>query len=467
MTNTNRIVNLLSSAVVIFLAATACSVANDVNERTALIDATPRVSATSVAATLEIPVAMPTATESMPTAKATQANLSSSESASAIEQTDKLIEPTPGVFSVGETQHLQLPRPLASLGSAPGVESDGKYIYWELINSGDIYRYPLDHGEIEIFATTSFEHVAPSQPGEVPFGVMTDITIGEDWLIVADSKASSLATPFKLKAINLQDKTEKLIDSSEEATPIFAFAVSRNSVVWTRLHYHEDENCQVESVLTVMNLETDERRELDRICADDNYRWGYLSGIGISEDKVIVVKQFSDVQGGGIEVHLFDLATGQSQTISRDDGRKFGPTISGAWTAWVGYPNEEEMGPESPPYTVLYNWQTGEYRELHPDYEFGLDEPFIEQGRWLYWDDLGSTPWQLVYDLETGEEVRFPTNADNFNDGFVDDWQIRGNTIIWSKSKLNGEMDPSDDDVYLYWKTGADLNTLLTQEAAE
>ncbi len=356
------------------------------------------------------------------------------------------------------TQELRLPDSSVNMSGAYSINTDGTYIYWPM--AGSIYRYPLAHGEIEQFATTTYEY-HPNQPGGAPEqGVLGPILIeSNEWLITLDLKAALIYTPIKIRAINLQDGTEKVLYASEEDVSLSAPDTSMGRVAWAKV-FHEEGDCAMESALLLYDLATDERREVARACADDNYMWTPMGGIGLSGRYLVAVKQHADSQGGGMEVHLIDVDAGTSEILATSDSRLFGPTISEKWVAWNEYPEGDEIGPETPPSTVIYNLETKERRTIkHEGDLYGLDEAFIVEGRWLYWDYLTQPHWKPIYDLNTGEEFRFLLEGPNES---VDDFVIRGDTMIWSvhvrKDQANAPVE-----AYLRWRTGADPKVLMTQ----
>lgn len=330
--------------------------------------------------------------------------------------------------------------------------------------AGDIYRYPLNSdGEIERFLTTSYEHHTPTQGGVPASGVLEYFLIEGEWLIALDTEVNVIVTPFKFRAVNLRDGTEKILDWSDEAASFSLFAAEDGKVAWLREYYYEDSECEWESAIIVYDLETDQRIEMDRACATDNYKWFVRMDVDISESYVTAVKQYSDAKGGAQEIHLIDIDSGVAQILSASDKRrKFGPEVSRNWVAWKNYPEETEIGLEYFPSAIIQNLETGEQREIKLDGDlYGLDEPIIFDGRWLYWDYLNQeTPWKPVYDLNTWEEYRLVLQGSN---ELLDDFRIRADTVVWSVRTRTYRAD-EQPDIYLRWRTGAPPEVLLTQE---
>ncbi|HHW87365.1 MAG TPA: hypothetical protein GX400_14295 [Chloroflexi bacterium] len=216
-----------------------------------------------------------------------------------------------------------------------------------------------------------------------------------------------------------------------------------------------DPNCQGNSIVTMINLATDERQELHRGCIRDAFYYDPFAGVALTEAWIALVRRNSDALGGGSEIVLWNRQTNAQQVISGDDYSRF-PAMSGDWVAWLVAPENHEIGPDSPEYTVLHQLSTGHQQKLYPTY--GTDAPHLTDGRWLYWRKLANPePWQSVYDLSTGRLYTFTTDSPTFS---LYSWEIRGNTIAWSLDEMK-----SDDGIpngYLRWRTGADPTVLMT-----
>ncbi len=361
------------------------------------------------------------------------------------------VSATPEANSI-KTGSLFLPQVGAS-----GIRSTEDYIYWTQFQSSTAYRYPLSGGDVELFIPTLHQS---------PEGVILELDVDGDWLLALDAEYAAVYSPFALRAFNLQTGEEKIIledESEQTSTPIFA--VSDNWVVWSRIQASGEESCSAYSTLAVQNLIRDELRELDRSCVDDNYMWNITSGIGISKNKVVAIKQLADSQGGGRQIVLFDIDAGTSEVISGRNRHNSLPAISGKWAAWKVYPDDGDISPETPDFTVLLNLESGEQREFH--HGIGLDDPILQNERWLYWQNLGATPWQTVYDLSTGKEYRFTTEVDQQSaDALTTDWQIQGHTIVWVNSLNDDPADPRTGD-YLYWRTGESIEGILAEGSTQ
>ena len=141
-------------------------------------------------------------------------------------------------------------------------------------------------------------------------------------------------------------------------------------VVWTRLQRSEAKDC-AETVLTVYDLKTGEPRELDRHCADNDSMWVMPH---MSDDHIVVERDLSDSKGGGSDIYLFDLASGQARALT-GNGRSSMPDISGRWVVWKDGPRFKEGR------TVVYDMESGDEKIIAA----GHLDPHVANGRWVYW----------------------------------------------------------------------------------
>jgi hypothetical protein len=326
------------------------------------------------------------------------------------------------------------------------VVTDETYIYWVPEEGASLYRYPLLGGDIETIASTRF-----------PNGTLSVLRplINGDWLVFMDTQYQLVYTPYILRAINVEDGLEYEIvtDAQAEALPP-SYAISADRIVWTTLEKSKDPTCSADSVLVVQNIRSAERRELDRVCIDNNYMWEVISTIGISGNYVIAAQFFSDAKGNGRYIHLFDLTTGTSTQLNEQEYGRM-PALNGDWVAWLTMRDGNDLDGN----TIVLNLKTGVRKEITPP--IFSDEPFIVANRWLYWDGLGGN--QLaIYDLATDEVLTIKTTNLSDEEATTGKWYIKDNTIAWSINVMD-PAKPGSFDVYLEWLTGADPKTLLTQ----
>lgn len=334
--------------------------------------------------------------------------------------------------------HLDLPEYVG------WVVTDETYIYWG--SSQTISRYPLDGGKIEAFAVTQYDNgtlsvLQPQRSGK--------------WLIFMDTQYPLLYTPFVFRAINLQNSAEYelLSDQREDALPP-TYAINGDWVVWTTLVESETAGCSADSMLVVQNIISAERRELDRICIDNNYMWEFNSTIGISKEYIVAAQQLSDTKGGGRRIYLFSRETGQSTLLT---GESYGrmPALNGDWVAWLDMRSPDDAEGN----TIVLNLKTGEQKTIQPP--IFSDEPFLVGNRWLYWDGLSGN-LLAVYDLMTDTTHTLRTTARADNEATTGGWYLTERMIVWSENIFD-PVDPGKRDVYLHWGIAADLTSLLIE----
>jgi hypothetical protein len=317
---------------------------------------------------------------------------------------------------------------------------DESYLYWVgRQDPGTLFRYPLKgDGEIEPVVHTQFEG------GELY--AIPPIRSG-DWLIFFDTPASAQGVTWALRALNLSDGSEQILleEPGDPASWPGAYADAAGDwVVWSRTRSAEELSC-TETILALYNLETGERRELERECAEDNRMWTMPH---ISGEHVVVEQDLPDSKGSDNNVYLYDLTTGE-RTALTTDGCSSMPHISGEWVVWRGGPRHS-YGTE----TVLYNWRTEEQFILthEPRHYARLS------GRWLCW--VKPRPFEplYVYDLETRQLLLVTTPGENQD---IKDVAIHGNTIAWSLI-LDFEHAPPQDSL-LVWGTLQPPGEAVTQ----
>jgi len=305
---------------------------------------------------------------------------------------------------------------------------DDTYLYWALHKGGRIFRYPLVGGEVETVASTRFED------GELT--VLPPIRSG-DWLIFLDTPRSAEGVTWTLRALNLSDGTEQVvIEEAGDRTSWPGPLVDADGdwVVWSRTSRSEDKDC-VETILAMYNLRTGERRELERSCAEDQHMWVFPH---LSDDLLVVEQDLPDSKGGGNNIYLYDLTSGE-RTALTEDGRSSMPAISIPWVAWKAAPRFS-YGP-----TLLYNLDTEEQEVIHCPRCSQLGPQLA--GHWLYWQPSAKKPL-YVYDLEAEQLLLVATPGENED---FEDVGIYDDTIAWCLD-LDSEHAPPEDYL-LEWRT--------------
>ena len=203
-------------------------------------------------------------------------------------------------------------------------------------------------------------------------------------------------------------------------------------VVWTRLQRSEAKD-YAETVLTVYDLKTGEPRELDRHCADNDSMWVMPH---MSDDHIVVERDLSDSKGGGSDIYLFDLASGQARALT-GNGRSSMPDISGRWVVWKEGPRFKEGR------TVVYDIESGDEKIIAA----GHLDPHVANGRWVYWLMSAKEPLR-VYDLKTDRLLTVAEPGENEN---LESVAVYDDTIAWYRNLDFEHAAPVDG--LLEWRT--------------
>lgn len=326
------------------------------------------------------------------------------------------------------------------------VMTDDRYIYWSQVDGGEIYRYPLAGGAIEVVASSRFDSGTLS---------VLPLVISGDWLLFMDTQYQLVYTPFIFRAHNLHSEVEvELIANQDHDALPPSYAAAGDWVVWTTLVESQEAGCSADSILVVQNIISAESRELDRVCIDDNYMWNVTGVIGITKQYIVADQRLPDATGAGRRIYLFDLDTG-SRTLLTDDRYGRMPAINGDWVAWLDMRDASDAEGN----TIVLNLRIGERKEITPP--IFSDEPFIFGNRWLYWDGLGGN-LLAVYDLTTDKIYTLRTTSHTDEEAVTGNWYLTEHAIVWSETVFD-PVSPEKRNVYLHWLTGPDLETILGQ----
>lgn len=318
------------------------------------------------------------------------------------------------------------------------VSLDDTYIYWVgAANPRAISRYPLaGPGDVEA--------VAVSRYSDGDLSIYPALR-SADWLIFLDSPLSAQGVTWAIRALNMKTGQEQIV--AEELHDLASWPgpfldADGDWVVWTRSQFSQTNDCG-ETVFAARNLETGEQRELDRVCAETNYMWNIPH---ISGNNIVVEKDLPDSQGGGNDIYLLDLASGQVRALT-DNGRSSMPDISGRWIVWKSGPRFREGR------TVVYDIETGDERIIaagHPD-------PHVANNRWVYWLSGAKEPIR-VYDLQTHRLLTVAEPGVNEN---LQNVVVYGDMVAWYRD-LDFEHAPSNG--ILEWRN---LPSTTEQPAAQ
>lgn len=281
----------------------------------------------------------------------------------------------------------------------------------------------------------------------------------DEWIVFSDYELALLYTPHTTWAYHMPTGTLKEIEEDEDFSSLTQHAVAGNSVVLVTLDFLEDDpGCQGNSIVTMVDLVTDEKNELFRQCIDETFYYNPFTDVAMTEDWIALVRLNSIARGGNSEIVLWDRSTGDEHVVSGDTYSHY-VTMGGDWIAWLSPTDPSSLGPDTPNRTVLYQISTGKSYILQPPY--GADEPHIDEGRWLYWRKLiNPEPWQTVFDLTTGTMHRFVTDDQERG---LHVWRMFDDMIAWS---LDNSIDSGDSYTgQIRWRTGADPLELMTVNA--
>lgn len=353
-----------------------------------------------------IPAGQPTGASASPTTK----------------RTPQVLRQTPEAASPAVVGSLSL-----SKQDVSGISLDDTHVYWSsAVNPRILSRYPLSgQGAVETVAVSRYED------GDL----QTNPAIrSNDWLVFLDTPSSAQGITWAIRALNLKTGQEQVVaeelhDPASWPGPFFA--ADRDWVVWTRLQRSEAQGC-AETVLAVHDLTTSETRELDRHCADNDSMWVMPH---ISGDHIVVERDLSDSKGGGSDIYLFDLASGQARALT-DNGHSSMPDISGRWMVWKDGPRFREGR------TVVYDMESGETRIIAA----GHLDPHVASSRWVYWLMSAKEPLR-VYDLHTDSLLTVAEPGENEN---LQNVVLHDDIITWRRD-LDFEHAPSDG--LLQWRT--------------
>lgn len=307
--------------------------------------------------------------------------------------------PTPIALPAGNIHQLEQP-------AISWIALDDTYIYWTTYaEPGRLMRYPLAGGSTEVVVTTQLD------AGDLT--TVRPIRTGE-WLIFVDAAYPAMGTPYLLRAYNLQDARDLvLLDSRDGRLSTPFLDADGNRVVWTLTEHFDQGRC-TESVLGLYDLATGGLQEIDRICTQDNYLWNFPR---ISGDYLVVEQDLPDSKGGGNNIVLHHLGSGESTALT-NNGRSSMPDISGPWIAWKDSPRFEVAKR-----SYVYNLQTGKHQII----EIGYNGPSLVDGRWLYWQLVPFSPL-YVYDLQRDRLYIAAAPGSNENLGAA---VVSGRTAAW------------------------------------
>ncbi len=187
------------------------------------------------------------------------------------------------------------------------IALDDKYIYW--VDHKDprfLYRIPQSGGTPEVAAQSLYAD------GRLD---CIDQQTSEHWMILCDTPQSKDPTEWKIRAINLDDLSQKVLlsdDNGKNPITFFDISLNENSVIWaiaTIKGQVLDEN-----VITIINLDNGETRDVLRAKVDTSV-WPIIS---LSGNQAVIEQDFDEKQKGKSILYYLDLSNRNMSDLSTD-----------------------------------------------------------------------------------------------------------------------------------------------------
>lgn len=289
-------------------------------------------------------------------------------------------------------------------------------IYWtSYSNQSQLFRRLIDGGEPEVVVSSSYQDEGARVDISLPL-------ISGDWLLYMDGTDLN-DTTWQVRAKNRVSGAEQvLFDSEGRAISQLGpwYDIEGDWVVWSNVLLDENGECNP-AILGLINLRTGEKQELDRACSKDNYAWFFPA---ISNNIVVVERDFPDSKGLASNIYLFDLTDGTRRQLTTT-GTASEPDISYPWVVWkVG--RRYEYG-----WPAAYSLEADQLVEVSVPLATAEGAPKVADGRWLYWGMPGVAEEIFVYDLD---QSRLHATYLRGEDTTFRAVHIRDGMIAWSKS---------------------------------
>ncbi|MGC1377981.1 MAG: hypothetical protein WA821_17240 [Anaerolineales bacterium] len=259
------------------------------------------------------------------------------------------------------------------------------------------------------------------------------------WLIFADTNTPNEPDTWKIRALNLENRTERLVlDIKNDTVGLinsFNMSVDGDWLLWT-LYLPKS----TEDSISMLNLSTGEKREVLRDKVDGSI-WSISAS---SQGQAVIEKDFDENHGGGADMYLLDLATGKTQPLSTD-GKSDMPHFVYPWAMWksgLRYDTATEI--------VVYNLQTRQ-QQLVPVQGVEPSDPLMDGTR-IYW-----TAWVSTADNSTNSIYVFDILKNTTSmltspgaDQIFNSVAIHGGLIAWLRVT---NFSSASSDSYLEWTT--------------
>lgn len=310
---------------------------------------------------------------------------------------------------------------LSLTGQSPAhIVLDHQAIYWVAWPGFQkIYRYPL------VAAAQTPVTITVVATSHYPAGVLVQAPLLRtgDWLIFHDSAHAAISSTWQLRAFNLTNGTERILAESKDNAIVYGIAAANNRVAWSWLDHHAERPCQDETVLSLLDLATNQQIELNRACFQTEHHWGTVSMDG---NRLVADFWRENIEPGKIlgDIVLFDLSAPdptQFVFLKASPPARINslPRLTGQWVSWV-------RGTQSQGNCVLFNLQTQTQRALPTEWSQTSCQ-FVDAAAGWFWNlDSANTPNILLYQPDQQRSVRLRLHTQ----GHIEAAAIMDNTIV-------------------------------------
>ncbi len=260
-----------------------------------------------------------------------------------------------------------------------GLTLDDEYVYWTDNRDPNLVKRISQSSpqKVEVFAEGSYVEANVE-------GVVSELQISDDgrWLVYIDRSSQYVAGFWKITALHLETGEKKILFEDDgspfESRRVLTLQhiwldVGFDNVVLSYLLEEEANGCQraVTRIVELETLESEIIHETD--CAKDAT---ILLWPSLEDNYLAVQKDYHDEGGGGADIALYNLETGEEQRITKDQG-SVQPQVSSQYIVWKRA-NASEFAQS----LGVYDIQTQQTTFLELPVE--LPRPSLS-GEWLYW----------------------------------------------------------------------------------
>ncbi len=286
--------------------------------------------------------------------------------------------------------------------------------------AGSLYRIPFGGGSPERIAGTKYPN------GRL--NLFRPILTG-DWIVFADTPTTlqGVSDRWMVRAVNLKDLSERVVLESIPSQPSNImntyFTGEAGRLYWTRSTYAAEDKID-RTTVSMMNLDSGKTALLNQT----SYAGWTWSLVQVSNGQLILEQSQENYHS---DIYLFDPANGQPQALS-DDGMSQWPLIDFPWVAWEEGPGFQQLK------LHLYNLQTRQSRTVSLP---GTDNTLpLLNGAFVCWsgaaDSTASSHYAFfIYDLTMNVVYQYLSPEPNV---IFSNIVLRGNTIAWVRDDIAG-----------------------------